>query len=119
MINVIVMNSEKIYKESFGLWLSGLFSSVCGNNPHMSFEEKKQAFFELLNLWLIEGKIVFCEPSDPLTTVWNTDVDTIVNYLKTHWPAVASDEKDLNLNLFFFEMPAVLWVGDDGQLHGS
>lgn len=114
-----VANKEKVYDESFGHWLSGLFSAIGGNNPEMPFMERKSAFFELVRLWLRNGKIVFCDPSDPLNTVWKADADTIVGYLESHWPNDARDDDDPDLNLYFYEMPAILWVGDDGGLHGS
>lgn len=114
-----IANEEKIYKESFGLWLSGLFSAIGGNNPTMPFEERRRAFFDLLRLWLRKNKIAFCNPSDPLNAIWEADAETIVSYLESHWPSDANDENDPDLNIYFYEMPAILWVEDDGQLIGS
>jgi hypothetical protein len=114
-----ILNLEKIYGDAFGLWVSGLFSAIEGNNKGLSFESQKEAFFEIIKLWLDQGKIKFCKPTDPLNEVWDAPSDQIVEYLQSHWPQHAMDEDDADLNMYFYEIPAMLWVGADGKLHGS
>lgn len=114
-----VSNLEKIYSEAFGLWVSALFSAIEGNNKGLSFAAQKEVFFEIVKLWLDQGRIKFCKPSDPLSEVWNAPSDQIVEYLKSRWPEDAMDEDNANLNMYFYEMPAILWVDADGNLHGS
>ena len=114
-----VVNFEKIYEDSFGLWVSGLFGAISGNNPGISFEEHKEVFFWILEQWIQSGKILFCDPQDPLGKPWKADAKEIILYLKERWPESAKAEDDENLNLYFYEIPAILWVGEDGKLHGS
>lgn len=116
---MIVSNLNKIYTDSFGLWVSGLFSAIAGNNNGISFCDQKEAFFEILTAWLNEGKIKFCKPTDPLGEVWVAQADEIVEYLRSLWPPAAKDENDSALNIYFYEIPAIKWVGADGKLYGS
>lgn len=114
-----IEHTDEIFNDSFGLWISSLFSAISGRNPGIGFDEQKQAFFFLLEKWLEEGKIRFCRPDDPLNQVWETDSNQIINYLKERWPTDACDEQDSDLNLYFYEIPAILWVDSTGKLHGS
>jgi len=113
------VNLEKIHRDAFGLWMSSLFSSIEGNKKDLSFEEQKEIFFDILLLWLDQGRIKFCKPSDPLGQVWDVPGMIIVEYLRSHWPHGAADPHDADLNMYFYEMPAILWVRADGRLHGS
>jgi hypothetical protein len=115
---VKISNFEKIYSDSFGLWVSGLFSAIEGNNRGLSFDNQREAFFEIIKLWLDQGGIKFCKPTDPLSEVWHVRSDQIVEYLKSHWPQHATNEDDDDLNMYFYEIPAIFWVGSDGKLHG-
>ncbi|MBT2867939.1 hypothetical protein JQK19_11880 [Chromobacterium violaceum] len=42
---MIKVDVEKIYKDALGLWVSGLFSAISGNNPQLPFCEQKDIFF--------------------------------------------------------------------------
>lgn len=104
--------------ECFGLWVNCLWFQYGG----FSFEENREAFFWLLKKLLDEGKVRFCRPDDPLGNsriYWDADSDTIVAYLQSQWPPGVTNENDPALNLYFFEIPAILWVGEDGELYGS
>jgi len=114
-----IPNLDKIYSDAFGLWISSLFSAIEGNNEGMTFDDQREAFFAVLSLWLDQRMIRFCSPSDPLGEVWDAPVTDIVDYLKARWPPNATDAHDPDLNLYFYEIPALLWVGADGRLHGS
>lgn len=115
----MLVNEDEIYNDSFGLWISGLFSAISGHSPDISFASQKQVFFILLRKWLDEGKIHFCHPDDPLGKPWAADADEIIHYLQERWPKSAEVEDDSDLNLYFYEIPAILWVGPNGELVGS
>lgn len=114
-----IRNLDKIYSDAYGLWISSLFSAIRGNNEGMSFDDQREAFFAILGLWLDQRKIRFCSPSDPLGGVWEVPGAHIVDYLKARWPRHATDAHDPDLNLYFYDIPALLWVSADGRLHGS
>lgn len=117
-----VAHVDEIFQSSFGLWISGLFSAIKGWNPDIDWEQHKEAFFYLLKRFLDEGKVKFCPPNESWHEgydVWDVPNDTIVEYLKSHWPADVTSENDLALTDYFYDMPAILWVGPDGTLHGS
>lgn len=113
---------EDILRSSFGLWISGFFSAISGWNPGITFQEQREVFFALLKQLLDEGKVRFCPPNELWREgydVWDADSETIVDYLRSHWPADATSEKDVVLTNYFYDMPAILWVAPDGTLHGS
>jgi len=114
-----IAHVDEIYADAFGSWISGLFSAIGGRNPGLSFDEHKGAFFDLLRRWLDEDKIRFCAPDDPLDGVWDAPADDIIQFLQDRWPAGATHENDPALNLYFYEMPALLWVDRSGKLYGS
>ena len=114
-----IRNLDKIYSDAFGLWISGLFSAIEGNNTGMTFDDHREAFFAILKLWLDQGKIRFCTPSDPLGEVWDAPSAQIVDYLKARWPRSATHAHDSDLNLYFYDIPALFWVGADGQPYRS
>ncbi|WP_080965601.1 hypothetical protein [Chromobacterium subtsugae] len=116
------LNYERIAKDSFGLWISALFSAAKGGGEDVSFEEQKGIFFHLLRVFLQEGRVKFCPPNELWCEgydVWDVDVDSILNYFLTHWPSDVNSENDIKLTDYFYDMPAILWVADDGTLHGS
>ena len=112
------INEDKIYEDSFGLWVSGLFGAISGNYPELTFDEQKGVFFKLVHKWLSNGMILFCSPEDPLGKPWDADADHIVEYLLELWPSAAKSKKDVELNFYFHEIPAILWV-KDGKIYGS
>lgn len=42
---MLVRNEKEIVRDSLGLWISGLFSAVCGGKKNASFIEKKSFSF--------------------------------------------------------------------------
>ncbi len=113
---------EEICRDSFALWSSGFFSAISGWNPDLTFEEHKEAFFWLLKKLLDEGKVICCPPDDPLCRIhrgWTTSSDEIIAYWRAHWPESAEDENDTDLNFYFYEMPGIIWLGEDGKWYGS
>lgn len=120
MKNIIHFN--EIVNDSRGLWLSGLFGSVVGWNPDKSFCEHKVIFFSVIKELLDKQEIKFCSPDDPLGTkipYWNVDNEKIIDFLEKNWPQKANDECDDDLNLYFYEMPAVLWKNENDDYVGS
>lgn len=117
-----IAHLEEIASDSFGLWISGLFSAISGWNPDISFQDQKVAFFVILERFLEEGRIRFCPPNELWKEgcdIWHADTQTILQYFRMHWPDNVSSENDIALTDYFYAMPAILWVGRDGTLHGS
>lgn len=113
---------EKIIADSFGLWISGLFSAISGWNPDISFQNHQGVFFELLEKLLYDGKVKFCPPNELWKEgydIWDADVPTIISYLQSHWPEGVESENGIALTDYFYAMPAILWVDSDGTMHGS
>ena len=114
-----VIDFEKIYHDSFGQWTNGIFFAISGNYPEIDFLRQKETYFSILTKWLNESRIVFCTPENPLSEVWKAETAEIISYLKERWPMQAKHKDDSDLNYYFFEIPAMLWVKDDGTLIGS
>lgn len=102
----------------------------------MTFALHKEIFFWVLGKLLREGKIAFDDPygepwtydpysSDPNRPeqdeahLWKAEPEEIIAYLQKRWPKDANDEHDLELNYYFYEMPYILWSGEDGRWYGS
>ncbi|EQC00010.1 hypothetical protein [Photorhabdus temperata] len=118
----LVPNFEQIVNDSRGLWLSGLFGSIIGWNPGYDLPTYKEMFFITLKILLDKDIIRFCEPTDPLghnIAHWKTDSNTIIRYLRECWPEGISHEDDENLNIYFYEVPAILWSDGTGNYLGS
>ncbi|OZY86301.1 hypothetical protein CBP51_04545 [Cellvibrio mixtus] len=114
------LDEKNLYAESFGLWITGLFGNIpafCRKD--IGIAEHKAIFFYLLDKWLREGRIVFCSPDAPLEEVWDDNPSNIVSYLKDRWPESVKDRDDIELTVYLHEIPAILWVGDNGVLVGS
>jgi hypothetical protein len=125
-------HENEIIRDAFGLWISGLFSAVCGWNPGASFLEKKEFFFAILEKLLREGKVMFIAPGadcyispanpTPKLTVedpearWSASVSEIMSYVQSRWPEEVNDDKDVELTYYFYELPGLIWVGEDGRL---
>jgi len=117
-----IKNIKEIIECSFGLWISVLFSAISGWNPGISFQEQKGEFLYLLEELLKEGRVKFCPPNELWRDgydIWDVDVKTILQYLRSRWPDAARSENDIVLAEYFYDMPAILWVAEDGTLHGS
>jgi len=122
----------EIVRDAFGLWISGLFSAVCEWNPEATFWEKREFFFALLERLLRERKVMFIalgvdcyvSPSNPTPkyTVedeearWNAPVAEMMNYVRSRWPDGVTSEHDVELTYYFYELPGLIWVGEDGRL---
>ncbi|WP_175135398.1 hypothetical protein [Achromobacter pulmonis] len=128
-------HENEIVRDAFGLWISGLFSAVCGWNPSRSFLEQKEIFFVLLEKLLREGAVMFIAPdvdcyfstSNPSSryTVedpearWNAPVHEIMSYVRGRWPKEAKQKNDVELTYYFYELPGLIWVRADGGLFAS
>ncbi|MBN3817370.1 hypothetical protein G3N57_12470 [Paraburkholderia sp. Se-20369] len=130
-----IENVEEIVRDSFGLWITGLFGSIISWNPGLSFEEHKEAFFWLIEQLLREGKVKFVAPGadcytstehpSPQLTIeddeaqWHEAPEAIVEYLRALWPEHVRDERDLDLVMYFYSIPGIIWVGKDGSFVAS
>lgn len=117
----MLKDKEEIVNNARGLWLSALFSNVCGYNPELSFAQQREAFFGLV-AELLEAKIIrFASPIEiwsEQNDIWQATTETILDYLREKWPRHHA-ESESQLTEYFFAVPAVLWVGEDGILRGS
>lgn len=130
-----IENFDQIVRDSFGLWITSLFSAIGARNPDLSFKERKIAFFYLIEQLLRDGRIKFIAPGadcytssenpHPRFTIeddqahWHESPEAIVEQLRTQWPEQASDDDDLELTTYFYSIPGIIWVADDGTLVAS
>jgi hypothetical protein len=114
---------DELVEDSFGLWIDGLFSAIHGQNPDITFQEQKEAFFWLVERLLRAGKIKFCPPNELWYEgydIWDADVPTIMEYLLSRWPDEADSRLSIELVYYFYrDIPVVVWVAADGTLHSS
>ncbi|MEF9413321.1 hypothetical protein ABXT21_04130 [Ralstonia sp. SM1864_UCD524_TZ4] len=113
---------SEIVENAFGLWITALFDGILVRNPSLSFDEHKEVFFWLVEKLLRDGKIKFCPPNEIWREgydIWDVDVTIVVDYLRLHWPASVKHKDDLVLSDYFYAMPAILWIGDDGEIVSS
>lgn len=126
---------DEIVQDAFGLWISGLFSAISARNPALTFDEHKAAFWGLVERLLREGKIKFIAPGadcytspenpHPRLTIqdeeshWHATPEEIVEQLREQWPSNARDENDPDLMIYFYSIPGIIWVADDGTLVAS
>jgi hypothetical protein len=114
------LDENSLYNESFGLWITGLFGNIpafCQNE--IGIGEHKSMFFYVLEKWLREGRVVFCSPDTPLDGRWVDSPANIISCLKDMWPESITDRNDIALTVYLHEIPAILWVGDNGEIVGS
>ncbi|MHA6911455.1 hypothetical protein ACQUJS_24100 [Ralstonia pseudosolanacearum] len=117
-----LLGIDELVQNVFGLWITALFDGILVSNPTLTFDEHREAFSLLLKDFLEDGRIKFCPPTELWRDgydVWDADVATILQYLRSRWPEAAKSENDLILTDYFYEIPAILWVAPDGTLHGS
>lgn len=130
-----IEQENEIIGAAFGQWVSGLFGAVCRSYPNANFQEQKEIFFTLLEKMLKNGRVIFIVPGadcyispdnpTPKLTIenpeahWNAPVSEIMDFVRNKWPAQADDVNDLELTYYFYELPGLVWVGDDGKLVAS
>jgi hypothetical protein len=126
---------EEIVRDSFGLWISALFSAIGFWNPDFTFQQRKEAFFYIVESLLESGRIKFIRPGadcyvspanpHPELTIedkmahWDLGVKEIVCYLRCGWPESAVSDEDIDLTLYFYELPGVIWIDDKGRFFAS
>lgn len=129
-----ITHVDEIINSSFGSWVTSLFSAISEWNHGISFMEQKEEFFWLLEFLLKNGKIKFIAPGadcyvspsnpNPRFTIydheaqWQASTSEIINYFRNHWPPDVSEENDPNLLTYFYEMPGIIWVDQNGDLVG-
>jgi hypothetical protein len=126
---------DNIVRDSFGQWISALFSAIGSWNPELSFPQQKDAFFSVIEYLLTTGKIKFIAPNadcyissdnpHPKFSIndeaahWRLNATQIVSYLKEKWPEGVVSEGDEALTLYFYEVPGIIWVDENGCLFAS
>ncbi len=50
---------------------------------------------------------------------WNATPEEIVGQLRAQWPKQARNENDSELTMYFYSIPGIIWVGEDGALMAS
>ncbi|WP_154660686.1 hypothetical protein [Pseudomonas cremoricolorata] len=126
---------EEIVRDSFGLGVSALFSAIGSWNPELSFSQQKNAFFSVVEYLLVTGRIKFIAPNTdcyissdnphPKFSIndeeshWRLDAQQIVSFLKDKWPEGVVSESDEALTMYFYEVPGIIWVGENGNLFSS
>lgn len=126
---------EKIVRDSFGLGLIAIFSSIGSWSPELSFDQRRDEFFFVIESLLNDGKIKFIAPGadcyispdnqNPRFSVadsaahWNLEAGEIVSYLKGRWPKNVVSDSDEDLTFYFYEVPGVIWVDDSGNYFSS
>lgn len=127
-----IEQENRIIGAVFGQWVSALFGAVCGCYPNTKFQEQKEMFFLLLEKMLKNGRVMFIvpgadcyiSPHNPTLKLtienpeahWNAPVSEIMDFVRNKWPAQANDVNDIELTYYFYELPGLIWVGDDGKL---
>ena len=122
--------TKGIARDAFGLWVSGLFKTVAGWNPELNFDQQKEEFFLVIKELLDAGKIKFIAPGadvyvsglnpNPAFKIedeichWSIGSEEIVRYLRDQWPRDVEHEDGEDLVMYFFEIPSIIWVDDDG-----
>ncbi|MFW0889394.1 UNVERIFIED_CONTAM: hypothetical protein MKS84_22165 [Pseudomonas sp. JL1] len=126
---------EEIVRDSFGLWISALFSAIGSWNPEFTFEQRKDTFFYIIEHLLVNGNIKFIKPGAdcyispdnpyPQLSIsdeeahWDLDAKEIVSYLRERWPASAVSENDGELTVYFYDIPGVIWIDESGRFFSS
>lgn len=121
MIQVPDEIQQEIFNDYKNMWLDKLFYGLTCWYRDIGFEEQKETFFALVKEFLDKGLIKFETP--PIEglfagdgVIWQEEHDKIVQYLIDGFPKEATDEKDAEVNLYFFLVaPAVLWQQEDGR----
>lgn len=135
-----IQNQAEIAADSFGMWITGLWGNVLFHHRELSFFEQKEVFFVLLERLLREGKVKFVKqdadvyhhydaktkvPYHPSQTVndpethWDAPIVEILKYLRARWPEGATQKDDLALNAYFYQIPTIIWHGEDGRWYGG
>ncbi|WP_175459523.1 hypothetical protein, partial [Pseudomonas sp. NFACC56-3] len=107
-----------------------LFSTIGSWNPEFTFEQRKDAFFYMIEYLLVSGKIKFIKPGAdcyvspdnpcPKLSIydeaahWDLDVKKIVSYLRDCWAESAESENVSELTAYFYEIPGVIWIDEGG-----
>jgi hypothetical protein len=128
-------DDTEIVKDVFGLSLASLFSAVSGRNPQATFSEKKVTFFSLLTRLLNGGRMMFIvpgadcyvsseKPTSELTIYdaaarWTAPTNEIVQFISERWPSEVNNDDDIELLIYFYTLPGLIWVTDDGEFISS
>ena len=114
---------EKLTEPYYRGWIIHYWEELCMVAPDLSFPEKMEAFFFLVERLLREGKVRFQHPTKDEPFYWDVPPEVIVEHLKMGWPKEACSEGDEAIVDFFYtdltRCPPIFWLGPDGEWHGS
>lgn len=127
---------DEIIADNSGRGANLLWDYVCYCEPDLSFEAKKERFFEIVKLLLEDGRMriakpdadVYFNPSQgryPLQTVADTEThwiapsQEILAWLRGKWPPGVKEEADPELTFYFFEIPTLIWKEEGGRWNGT
>ncbi len=114
---------DEIVKNSYDLWVDGIFGAVRGFNKNITLDEQKELFFTIVERLLKDGTIKFTPPNELWHegyNIWDASTEEIMQYLRNAFPKEAKHEDDMVLiDYFYGGIPAVLWKQEDGIYRGS
>ncbi|WP_160009331.1 hypothetical protein [Rhizobium sp. 18055] len=129
------VDTDQAIEDAFGLWISSLFSAIGGRNPELPFNKHVEVFFSVITQLLKAERIYFIAPDadcytspsnpHPRLTIedtaarWNAPVEEIVSALRSDWPCHVDHPDHIDLLVYFYEIPGVIWVAADGTFVGS
>jgi hypothetical protein len=129
----IIGNFDEIVEYSFGLSIYSFFMNI-ESDYTICLKEHKEIFLKMLGYLLNEKKIMLTAPGAdvirtprhiPKFTIydkeaqWDIRPEDAVQYFRDRWPENLTDSNDVELIYFLYEMPAIIWIADDGSLHAS
>ena len=47
---------------------------------------------------------------------WRAPISEIMDFVRNKWPREVNDMNDLELTYYFYDLPGLIWVGEDGKL---
>lgn len=132
---MIVKCLDRILSDSFGGTTSILFSSIDNWNQDLPFDQRKEAFFWVVEKLINEGVVKFLAPNidcykspdneNPKFKTsdeeahWKLSPKEIVSNLKDKWPENVVDAEDMDLTIYFLEIPSIIWLDGKGGFFSS
>lgn len=78
-------------------------------------------------MFITPGADCYVSPENPVPKLtiedpdarWSAPISEIMSFVRNKWPGEADDKNDLELTYYFYELPGLIWVGEDGKLVAS
>ena len=109
---------ESVFEDCYSLHLGSIFYRIASYFPESPIDQNRDRFFQIIELWLREKRILFTNPATPLSGVWNEKPETIISTIKKEWrwPDHAFDLNHIDINLYFHYLPEIIWLNADGTI---